>query len=203
MSQENNDTRQQIINASLDLFAAKGFSGTSMREIAEQVGIRKSSIYNHFSSKSDLIETLLDKFGPSSIFNAYREFLNHSGKIEDPYLVLKKMGNDLYQLITKPEEQKFLRILVREHTNKMVREVLKRHLYNDKRALLIGFFEKLIKKGFIKQGDPVVYANEFTGPLIYFRMMEIILYYDGEEFVDLKDYIDNHIDFFWNAVKVE
>ncbi|MFW5981469.1 MAG: TetR/AcrR family transcriptional regulator, partial [bacterium] len=41
------DTDRKILEAALDLFASQGFHGTSIREIAERVGIQKSSIYNH------------------------------------------------------------------------------------------------------------------------------------------------------------
>jgi AcrR family transcriptional regulator len=40
----------------LEIFAAKGYSASSMEEIAAKVGIRKASLYNHFPSKESLLE---------------------------------------------------------------------------------------------------------------------------------------------------
>ncbi len=200
MSQNTKDTKQQILEASLDLFAAKGFSGTSMREIAQRVEIRKSSIYNHFSSKDDLIEILMGSLGPSVIFDTFKNTLDID-KIDDPYEVLKSFGESLYKLIIKPEEQKFMRLLLREHNNKIVRDILKVHLYNNKRIFLADVFKEMMDKDMIKKGDPVVYANEFTGPLVFFRLVDLLFIYDDEKFEKLKEYIDNHIDFFWSAIK--
>jgi len=56
------ETWRQILDVGAELFAQNGYDGVSVREIAEKVGIRESSIYNHFKSKSDILETLYDEF---------------------------------------------------------------------------------------------------------------------------------------------
>lgn len=55
-------TRTQIIDTAIDLYASKGFAETSLREIASRVGIKVSSIYNHFSSKEAILEAILDEY---------------------------------------------------------------------------------------------------------------------------------------------
>ena len=52
-------TRQAILDAALDLFAQKGFFGTSLRDVATAVGVRESALYNYFPSKDALFEALL------------------------------------------------------------------------------------------------------------------------------------------------
>ena len=42
----------------LDLFIEKGFDGTSLREIAEQLGFTKAALYYHFASKDDILMAL-------------------------------------------------------------------------------------------------------------------------------------------------
>ncbi|MGZ7095989.1 MAG: TetR/AcrR family transcriptional regulator, partial [Methanobacterium sp.] len=42
------NTKERIFDAAIKLFAQYGFEGTSMREIAEEVGIKKASMYSHF-----------------------------------------------------------------------------------------------------------------------------------------------------------
>ena len=44
-------TKQEILEASLDLFSVQGFEATSISQIASAVGIRKASLYSHFESK--------------------------------------------------------------------------------------------------------------------------------------------------------
>jgi AcrR family transcriptional regulator len=53
------ETRRQILQAALDLFSAKGYAETSLREIAEKVGISKPALYYHFDSKDDLLVEII------------------------------------------------------------------------------------------------------------------------------------------------
>jgi AcrR family transcriptional regulator len=52
-------TRERILDAALTLFAERGYEATSMREIAEQLGITKAALYYHFDSKADIVRALL------------------------------------------------------------------------------------------------------------------------------------------------
>ncbi|MDR4308873.1 TetR family transcriptional regulator [Chelatococcus sambhunathii] len=57
-------TRERIEAAALRLFAAKGVAGTSMRDIAHEVGVTEGAIYRHFASKDDLARALfLSRYG--------------------------------------------------------------------------------------------------------------------------------------------
>lgn len=51
--------KAQIREAALTLFAERGFYGTGMEDIARLVGIRASSLYNHVSSKQDLLADIM------------------------------------------------------------------------------------------------------------------------------------------------
>lgn len=55
----NRNTRADIFRAAAAIFSEKGYECTSMRLIAERVGISKPAIYYHFSNKQDLYECLL------------------------------------------------------------------------------------------------------------------------------------------------
>jgi len=51
-------TVRRILEAAYELFAEKGYRGSSMREIAERSGIKAGSIYNHFKNKEDIFEAV-------------------------------------------------------------------------------------------------------------------------------------------------
>ena len=51
-------TRDRILTVALELFAQHGYAGASVRELARRVGIRESSLYNHFSNKAAILEHL-------------------------------------------------------------------------------------------------------------------------------------------------
>jgi AcrR family transcriptional regulator len=64
------DTRERILDAALDLFIEQGFDGTSLRQIAEQLGVTKAALYYHFESKDDILLALhmrLHEFGKNAI----------------------------------------------------------------------------------------------------------------------------------------
>jgi len=64
------DTRQRILDVALDLFTEQGFDGTSLRQIAEQLGVTKAALYYHFESKDDILMALhmrLHEFGKDAL----------------------------------------------------------------------------------------------------------------------------------------
>jgi AcrR family transcriptional regulator len=56
---ESPGTRERILDVALTLFAEKGYDATSMREIAEHLGITKAALYYHFDSKADIVRAML------------------------------------------------------------------------------------------------------------------------------------------------
>ncbi len=56
------DTKAEIHRAAVDLFSTQGYDKTSLREIAEQVGITKASLYYHYSSKQELLRAIVGTF---------------------------------------------------------------------------------------------------------------------------------------------
>ena len=60
MTQRN--TKEKIFDVSLELFSQKGFNNTSVRQIAREVGIKESSIYNHYPSKQAILDEILKTF---------------------------------------------------------------------------------------------------------------------------------------------
>jgi AcrR family transcriptional regulator len=54
------DTKAEIRRVAIELFTERGYEGTSLREIAERLGITKAALYYHFSSKESIVRSIFD-----------------------------------------------------------------------------------------------------------------------------------------------
>ena len=55
-------TRERIQSIALELFAEQGYEKTSLREIAERLGVTKAALYYHFKSKEDIVRSFVEDY---------------------------------------------------------------------------------------------------------------------------------------------
>ena len=55
------DTKERIMETALELFAEKGYLGTSMNDIAKQLGFTKAALYKHYTSKQDILDRIVER----------------------------------------------------------------------------------------------------------------------------------------------
>ncbi len=63
--------KELILRRAATMFREKGFAATSMRDLAEMVGIEAASLYNHIRSKNEILEAIC--FDVANIFNTHLE----------------------------------------------------------------------------------------------------------------------------------
>lgn len=68
------DRRAELLRIAADLFAEKGYSSTTVRDIADAAGILSGSLYHHFDSKESMIDEILSTF-QAELFAAYDDVL--------------------------------------------------------------------------------------------------------------------------------
>jgi|SRR5690606_7017197 len=69
--------KDQITHVAAELFSAKGYSATSMRDIAEHMEMEAASLYNHISSKEEILHTIC--------FSMADKFMNAIEEVNDIY----------------------------------------------------------------------------------------------------------------------
>lgn len=89
--------REEILDAAAELFTSHGYTGTSTRMIADAVGIRQASMYHYFSTKDDILATLLETTVISPLERA-RHLLTEDGPALERLLDLARF--DVTQLAT-------------------------------------------------------------------------------------------------------
>jgi AcrR family transcriptional regulator len=61
MAERTGDTRERIKQVALELFTEQGYEQTSLREIAERLGVTKAALYYHFKSKEEIVEAFVEE----------------------------------------------------------------------------------------------------------------------------------------------
>ena len=79
MTDQSTDTKFKIMEAARSLFAAQGFEGTSIRDIASAAGVNVASVNYHFSSKDNLILEVLRQ-GYQECSNDFRRWYDESDR---------------------------------------------------------------------------------------------------------------------------
>jgi len=74
--------KNQIIETATQLFKSKGYSGTSMRDLATEVGMVVGGLYSHVNSKDEILQNIC--------FDMANKFLHHI----DNVLSMKNLGNE-------------------------------------------------------------------------------------------------------------
>jgi AcrR family transcriptional regulator len=173
-------TKERIFEVALDLFSQKGYDAVSMREIAEAVGIKKASLYSHFSSKDDLLE---------QIFNYPSAALSSIGpEGEDAEKMIVSMGVEGFMTMASgvfnrwmatPRMEKIWRIVCIElyHDERMKQFFNK--FIGDAMAFWLSNFEIMRKHKLIKRLEPEVLAQEYLSFYMCVFMDYFIVNYDS------------------------
>jgi AcrR family transcriptional regulator len=74
--------KEEILDVATQLFAERGYEGTSMNDVAERVGMRKASLFYHFATKDALYEAVLDRL-VASLQTALEAIYASSGTFPD------------------------------------------------------------------------------------------------------------------------
>lgn len=54
-------TKERILDIALELFAQNGYLGTSMSDIAKQLGFTKAALYKHYTSKQEILDQIVER----------------------------------------------------------------------------------------------------------------------------------------------
>lgn len=81
------NARERLLNTAIGIFAEKGYTGTSVREIVEQAGVSKPVLYYYFKSKEGLFLSILD-MAESLQKQLLSEILKSDGNVLDRLLTL-------------------------------------------------------------------------------------------------------------------
>ncbi len=200
-------TKNKILDASIDLFSEYGYDGVSIRRIASEVGIRESSIYNHYPNKQSILKAILDYY--------VEEMVSDEIPIEEASLNLDigfdyfyKAGCDAF--LTKLNEDKMMKItrlfFIESYHNDEVKTFLKDAIIEAPIYGWMDLFNLMKEKNLIKRDCDVRQLSEsffYYGMFLLYNHFIINYPEDDEEF--LKEFMEktqNHARIIFDSVKV-
>lgn len=97
----NSTKKEVIIDKAAQLFMEKGFSATSMRDLAEKVGVEAASLYNHIQSKAEILQIICFRVANFLLEHLEKVENNKQGAIEKIKTILRF---HLWHMINNYEE---------------------------------------------------------------------------------------------------
>lgn len=147
----------------LKLFSVKGYEATSVRDIAKAVGIKDSSLYNHYKNKQEIFDTIIEEYAVESA-NEFEQFCKEHDctKIS----VLKKSAVAMIMAFSEPCVVQTRNMLSMEmYHNSEAKEVYYRLFYKEPASWCKIIFNQLIQAGELQQRNDEALFYEFYGPL--------------------------------------
>lgn len=164
------NTKQEILEASLELFSVQGFEATSISQIADAVGIRKASLYSHFESKQEILDTLvkqvLQQYGQRSIFARanWEEDADNLPVTEDA--AVNMIQGQLRYILHDATIQRARKMLViAQFQNSELAALQTKQNYTDVLEYFTGLIQCLIRKGVLSDHDPQIMAAQLCLPI--------------------------------------
>jgi AcrR family transcriptional regulator len=177
-------TRQKILDTAIDLFSRKGYEAVSMQDIADAVGIRKSSIYSHFKGKDDILQNVLSFF----ISELAKTGAKDEGALIETYLgtlgpagLMAAVDKQFEDRLQAPRLRKVWRMIAMEvYRNTMIRSFFEREMLEKPARFWENAFRAMMDRGMIRRTDPAVLAREYHAFHVYTYVRYLLLFSDGE-----------------------
>lgn len=199
--------KEKIFNVSIDLFSMHGYEGVSIRQIASNVGIKESSIYNHYASKEAILDIILNYY----IERMFSQDIPLDDAIANLDVSLDhfyQMGLNAFAKQLKDEKMsKITRIiLIESYHNEKINEFLKKSILEDPIKGWITLFDLMKSKKLIREDvDSSQLAESFYKYGLFLLYEHYIINYpeDDEIFVEkLCEKSKNHIKLLFESVRM-
>ena len=164
------NTKQEILEAALELFSVQGFEATSVSQIADAVGIRKASLYSHFENKQAILDALvknvLAQYEEHSIF-ARTDWEKDADHLPlTPDAAVQMVLGQIEYILHDPTISRARKMLVIEQfQNPSLAKLQTKQNYEDIMHYFTGLVGFLIRQGALAEDDPEIMAAQLCLPI--------------------------------------
>jgi AcrR family transcriptional regulator len=194
------DRRQEILSAAIELFAKKGFRGTTTRDLATQADVNEAIIFRHFNTKEELYSAILQhKVGePSS--EARFEELERLAKEDDDEKFFTALGHAFMERHEK--DTTFLRLLLFSALEgHQLSDMFIASMTSRKPSLI--HIQKRIDDGAFRPMNPQLAAQAFLGMFASFVLWQEIFGLKTKQPYDRDEVVRTFVSIFLNGMTKE
>lgn len=191
------NTKEKILEEALKLFAQSGYMGTSMNDIASRLGVTKAALYKHYSSKQEILDSIVKKMNQMDTERA-REYEMPAGDMEEVIAGYKNTALEKIRQYTKVQflhwtEEEFSCCFRKMLTLEQYRDLEMAKLYQNYLAEGPLRYMEAVFSGIVENSeDAKQLAIDFYGPI--FLLYSV---YDGaENKQEVVKLVDEHVERF-------
>lgn len=165
------DRRDQIIDAAMRVFAQKGFTRATNKDIAREAGITPGLIYYYFESKEALLKAIIETRSPAQLITTLSpQVLELPPEIFLRILILRALS-----IVESEQFIQLIRMLLPEIVHNPTMEPIVAGFVRRVLAFLGTYFDKQVRKGALRPLDGVITAQVVIGSVIAFVLRRHIL----------------------------
>jgi len=192
------DTKEALLRAALELFAAKGFEGTSVRDIARAVGLSESVLYAHFDNKQAIFQAVFAQLGPRSAVSVL-ETIDPALIDKDPPAFIRALVEHTMEIWSAPPARQLISLM--SHDDLLHNPALTAGIVASLGSLA-GVFERWIEAGVVDAnlGSPQELAYGLISPVALARVLWLHNRSTPEEIDAARSRAARHAELFIRAV---
>ena len=192
MAPEDQDRRQQILDAAQQVFAQKGFEGASIKDLAKAAKISPGLLYWYFKDKTDLFVSLISE----RIEQAFGTLLPESVSFDlPPDVFLPQFGRFYINLFEPPMNAALFKLMVANAQSfpsavkQMRSNVIGRVL-----STLQSYFERQIEAGRMRPCKTEMVTRTFMGSIIAYLLLKHVLQDKLAQDISVETFVDGITD---------
>ncbi|MBS9390035.1 MAG: TetR/AcrR family transcriptional regulator [Dolichospermum sp. WA123] len=150
-------TRTRILQAAQRLFAAKGFEGTTTRDLAQTAGVAEGTLFRHFANK----KAILVEVATSGWVDLLTDLLTELSEMGSYKAIAEVMRRRMWNLQKNADTMRVCFMEVQFHPD--LRDRIQTEVIDKMTAVAEAFFQTAIDKGIYRQMDAKLGAKVFLG----------------------------------------
>lgn len=181
----------ELLDAAIDLFTENGFDRTRVADIAARAGLSKGAVYLYFSSKTAIIEALVERAVGGIADEMAATFAAYHG---DPRSLLARAATHIEARLSDPRTLAVPKLVMREAaTHPQLAALYRARVLDRVLPAATAMLARAMDAGFIRRTDPEMLVRCVAGPIVMHILLDEVFAVTPPQGRDLRGLIDTHL----------